>query len=179
MGDPKRTKKKFDTPRHPWVKEVIDTEKELVRQYGLKNKKEVWKFKSKLRNFKAQSKEYSHDLTGDERDKQELLLQKLRRFGILNESQGLDDVLGLDVKDILERRLQTILYRKNMANSIKQARQFIVHNHVLVNGKKINVPGYLVKVDEESTIEFANGSALAREEHPEIAHLANKNKVEE
>ncbi|MGM5483095.1 MAG: 30S ribosomal protein S4 [Nanobdellota archaeon] len=180
MGDPKRTKKKYDTPRHPWVKEVIDSEKELMREYGLKNKKEVWKVKSELRNLKAQSKEQSKELSEGSEDKGEALLQKLRKIGVLNESQGLDDVLGLDIKDLMERRLQTVLYRKNLANSIKQARQFIVHNHVLVKDKVINVPGYMVKTDEEASISFSIGSALSSAEHPEISILQNKvQRVEE
>ncbi|MFW5990591.1 MAG: 30S ribosomal protein S4 [Candidatus Nanoarchaeia archaeon] len=171
MGDPKRTKKKYDTPRQPWVKETIDAEKELVREYGLKNKKEIWKVLSKLRNLKSQSKQYGHDDSPENLERQELLLQKLRRMGLLNENQGLDDVLGLDVKDLLERRLQTLLYRKNLANSMKQARQFIVHNHVVVNDRKVSVPGYMVKKEEEATIGFSEGSALANPEHPEISVL--------
>lgn len=169
MGDPKTTKKKFDTPRHPWVKEVINSEKELMKQYGLKNKKEVWKFKTKLRDFKSQSKQFSHN--EEESEKQEAFLKKLRKVGILNENQGVDEVLGLEVKDILERRLQTVLYRKNMANSMRQARQFIVHNHIVVSGRVIDVPGYLVKKEEEDSIEFSNGSPLASPEHPEVANV--------
>lgn len=172
MGDPKKTKKKFETPRHPWVKEVIDAEKSLTRDYGLKNKKEIWKAKSKLRHFMAQSKDYSKLDSSDPQI--ESFLQRLRKLGLINESQSLDDVLGLEVKDILERRLQTVVYRKGLTNSIRQARQFIVHNHVTVNGVIVDVPGYIVEVDKENTIEISTKSPLAQETHPEIVNAKKK-----
>ncbi len=172
MGDPKRTKKKFETPRHPWVKDVIDTEKALMKEYGLKNKKEIWKMRSKLRHFKSQSKEYGKLDSSDPQI--ESFLQKLRRLGILKEDQGLDDVLGLDLKDLLERRLQTLVFRKGLSNSINQARQFIVHNHVSVNGIAMNVPSYIVNVSEENSIEYSSKSSLNNESHPEITSIKNK-----
>ncbi len=176
MGDPKKTKKKFETPRHPWVKEVIDSEKVLMKEYGLTNKREIWKMRSKLRHFKSQSKTYSKL---DPSDPQiESFLQKLRKLGILEEEQGLDDVLGLELKDLLERRLQTIVYRKGFANSIKQARQFIVHNHISINGIVMNVPSYVVWVSEESTVEYSSKSSLNSDSHPEVANIKNKVEVE-
>ena len=51
MGDPKQPRKKYDTPRHPWNKARIDAEKEIKKDYGLKNNKEIWKFNSKLKSF--------------------------------------------------------------------------------------------------------------------------------
>mgnify|MGYP001773173473 CR=1 FL=1 len=78
---------------------------------------------------------------------------KLYKLGLLNEGATLDDVLGLTVKDILNRRLQTIVYKKGLANTPKQARQFIVHGHVKINGRKIIYPSYLVNRDEEDKIE--------------------------
>lgn len=172
MGDPKRTKKKFETPRHPWVKEVLDSEKALIRSFGLKNKKEIWRAKSKLRHFMAQSKEYGKLDTSDPQI--ESFLQKIRKLGFIKEDQGLDDILGLGVKDILERRLQTIVYRKGLANSMKQARQFIVHNHIAVNGVVVDVPSYMVKVDEENTVEISPKSPMASDTHPEIESIKNK-----
>ncbi|MFW6014177.1 MAG: 30S ribosomal protein S4 [Nanoarchaeota archaeon] len=176
MGDPKRTKKKFETPRHPWVKEVIDVEKSLIREYGLKNKKEIWKAKSKLRHFMAQSKDYSKLDSSDPQI--ESFLQRIKKLGIIKESQGLDDVLGLEVKDVLERRLQTIVYKKGLANSVRQARQFIVHNHVTINGVVVNVPGYIVGVGEENAIGISSKSPLANETHPEIVNAKNKVEVQ-
>lgn len=174
MGDPKKPKKKYETPRHPWIKDVIDSEKALLREYGLANKKEVWRMKSLLSKFKALTKKYASLNTAQSEKEQELFLQKLRRIGILTSEQGLDHVLGLEMKDVMERRLQTIVYKKKMANSIKQARQFIVHNHILVDGKKVSMPSYIVKKEEEAGIEFVTGSSLFNTEHPEIVKISQK-----
>jgi len=50
---------------------------------------------------------------------------------------------------MLERRLDNVVYRAGMASSRAQARQFVLHGHVLVNGRKVNIPSYLVNVGEE------------------------------
>ena len=94
-------------------------------------------------------------------------MQKIRSLGLIGENATIDDVLGLEVRSILDRRLQTIVYKKGLARSIKQARQFITHGHIMVNGKVITSPGYLVKIDEEQFIEFKPTSPLARIDHPE------------
>ena len=53
MGDPKKQRKKYTTPRHPWQRDRLDEERQLLKDYGLKNKKELWKFESLLRKFKG------------------------------------------------------------------------------------------------------------------------------
>ena len=50
---------------------------------------------------------------------------------------------------LLERRLDNVINRAGFAGSHAQARQFILHGHVRVNGKKVNIPSYLVKVGDE------------------------------
>ena len=50
MGDPKKQRKKYETPLHPWQGERILAEKKIMEEYGLKNKKEIWKMNSMLRN---------------------------------------------------------------------------------------------------------------------------------
>jgi len=47
MGKPKFSRKKYETPSHPWQEDRIKAENELVKKYGLKNKKEVWKARTK------------------------------------------------------------------------------------------------------------------------------------
>jgi small subunit ribosomal protein S4 len=94
------------------------------------------------------------------------LINKLRRIGILHESAGLDDVLDLQIEDILERRLQTIVFRRNMANSIHQARQLIVHRHISIDGKRISSPSYLVLRGEDEKIVYSPKSPLLNPEHP-------------
>jgi small subunit ribosomal protein S4 len=174
MGDPKKSKKKYDTPSHPWQKARIDEEGALEIEYGTKNKKELWKESSKLRKFKAQAKKYAF-ITGAHAEQQkQLFLKKLANLGIIKENGTLDDVLGLEIRDLLNRRFQTIVFRKKLSATVKQARQFIVHNHISINSRKVNVPGYFVKRSEEDSIAFAAGSTLASEDNPERANIKNK-----
>jgi small subunit ribosomal protein S4 len=100
------------------------------------------------------------------RDLEDQLINKLRRIGILHETAGLDDVLDLQIEDILERRLQTIVFRRNMANSIHQARQLIVHRHISIEGKRISSPSYLVLRGEDEKIAYSPHSPLLNSDHP-------------
>ncbi len=168
MGDPKKNRKKYSTPVHPWKKDRIDEEKELVKEYGLKNMQEIWKMKAPLDHFKHRVKNII-SISGTEADEQTTaLLSKLHSMGLVKEGAKLDDVLSLTTRDILERRLQTLLFRKGLCRSAKQARQFITHRHVSVKGQKIDAPSYLVSLDEEASITFAENSSLSNPEHPEL-----------
>ncbi len=164
--------KSYETPNHPYQGSRIAEEHDLVSRYGLKNKEELWRAESELRSYRREARELVGRAQGDA----ELaarqgadFLARLRRLGILEEGEELGDVLALDVADVLERRLQTIVYRKGLANSPKQARQFINHGHVAVGDRCVSVPSYLVSVDEEDEIAFTDASPLADELHPERA----------
>ncbi len=167
MGDPKFTKKKFTTPPHPWQKTRIDEEKQLIREYGLRNKKEVWMMKSKAKNFADQAKRLTAKETDQSTKEKEQLLTKLYRFNLLPKGAGVDDVLGLTIRDILERRLQTVVFKKGLAKSMKQARQFITHRHIAVDNKIITAPSYILSAAEEGAVTFLQKSALSDAEHPE------------
>ncbi len=167
MGDPRRIRKKYQGPRHPWNKERIEEEKQLLREYGLSNKKELWKVQSKLTNFKDNIKRLIPLSSEQSVREREQIFSRLRRLGLLGASASADDVLGLSVRSLLDRRLQTVVFKKGLARSIKQARQFIVHGHIVVGDRKITSPGYLVPVAEESLIDFRPSSSLAQEDHPE------------
>ena len=170
MGDPKFPRRSYDTPSHPWQGERIKAEAEIVRQYGLKNKTEVWKAQTILRNFRGQSRELQARVrTGEAQAKLEAdnLIAKCARIGVLPvEGATLNDILALTDIKILERRLQTIVYRKGLTNSMKQARQMIVHGHIYMNGHRVTVPGYIVTRLEESSIEYNPSSAFTDEMHP-------------
>lgn len=154
MGDPKFSRKKYSTPRKPWDKERIQRENEIKRTYGLKNKREIWRAKEILRKKCRIARKLLH-LSTEERAKAEKeLLGGLIRLGILNKNAVLDDVLVLKEEDFLERRLQTLVWRKGLAKTIKQARQFIVHGHITIDGKCVTVPGYLVPKALEDKISF-------------------------
>lgn len=176
MGSTKKQRKKYRTPGHPWQKERIDEENTLIKEYALKNKKEIWRHKSLLENFSNQAKKLTA-LATEEAKKEEIeLLKKTKSLGILKENAKLGDILDLNIKDILERRLQTIIFRKSFARSMNQARQFIIHRHITIKGKKITSPSYLVKKDEEPEINFTSNSSLSSLEHPERAAVIEKKK---
>ncbi|MFQ6135163.1 MAG: 30S ribosomal protein S4, partial [Nitrososphaerales archaeon] len=89
------------------------------------------------------------------------LLRALSRKGIVGGSPTLDDVLGLTVENLLERRLQTVVKNKGLVGSIYTARQAVSHGHIMVKDRVMTIPGYLVRVDEEPTVRVREGSALA------------------
>jgi len=167
MGSPKKQRKKFSKPSHPWQKERILAEKEILKSYGLRRKFEIWKMNSILKNFTSQAKNLITTATQQTDRERNQLLTKLSSLGLIESNAKIDDVLSLTLKDIMERRLQTLVFKKNMARNLKQARQFIVHEHISVANKKITSPSYLVPLSEEVNMQFASGSALANVSHPE------------
>lgn len=167
MGDPRKPKKKYSKPSHPWQKARIEEEKALAKEYGFKNKKEIWKMNSIMNKYKEQSKKLIA-LSGPQAEaEKKQLIKKLFSLGIIPETSKIDDALALTLKDLLERRLQTRVYRQNLARSAVQARQFITHNHIMVGNNIITSPSYLVKKTEESLIRFVPSSSLSDPEHAE------------
>lgn len=145
----KRARKKYERPAKPYDKQRLAREAEISKSYGLRKKKEIWRAESMLRKFRRLARELA--ARRDER-KEKTLVEKLVKLGILNEGAMLDDVLGLSLNNFLERRLQTIVQKKNIAKTLKHARQMIVHGHVRIGGRKITYPSYLVSRDEEGKI---------------------------
>lgn len=168
MGDPRKTRRKYDKPSHPWKKDRIDSENVLMKKYGLANKKEIWKALSFLRNVRGQARELlaSHDEASMRQTKD--LIAMLQKYGILKDESTLEDVLTLSLEDILDRRLQSLVLRKGLAKIPKQARQFIVHKHILLNGAKVSIPSYLVPKVMENSIGYSARSTLNDPSHPEV-----------
>jgi len=166
LGDPKKQRKKFDTPRFRWRKDILQEELKLIGQYGLRNKHELWRHKTILSKTRGIARSLISK-TPEERAKMENeLLTKLKKGGILPETAVLDNVLDLSIEDILERRLQTIVFRKGLARTIFQSRQLITHGHITVNNRRVTVPGYMVaKIDEPNVI-YSPESAVANQAHP-------------
>jgi len=150
-----------------WQRERLDVEKPIVKEFGLSNKKELWKTSSMLRKFTGQAKRLIA-LRGEQAEiEKRQLIAKLSSLGIIEKQASLDEVLGLTIKDFLGRRLQTIVLKKNFAHSINQSRQFIVHKHITVNDRIITSPAYLVPMASESNVSFTVSSTLAKADHPE------------
>ncbi len=162
MGDPRKPRKKWIGPKHPWRKERLMHEMRLVGEYGLRNKRELWIAQTIIRKFRHQARSLLA-VPKEIREKAEkALLHRLYVLGLLPENATLDDVLSLSVEDLLERRLQTIVYRKGLAKTIYQARQLIVHGHIAIGGRRVTAPGYLVTRDEEDLIDYAPTSPFKK-----------------
>lgn len=136
----------FKKPRKLYDKSRIEEENKLVTKYGLKNKKEIWKAESEIGKIRKQAK----GLITAELEKQKILINKLKKIGFKVEK--ISDVLGLNKEDWLRRRLQSIVNEKKLASTVKGARQLIVHKHITIEGRVVNIPGYMVKIDDEDKI---------------------------
>jgi small subunit ribosomal protein S4 len=149
----RRSRKKYERSFRLWDKERIEREKEVLETFGLRKKREIWRAEALVRKYRRMARE----LAGKkDKEKEKTLINKLVKMGVLSSNAGLDDVLGLTVEDILERRLQTIVYRRGLANTPKQARQFITHGHIIIEGRKVVYPSYLVSKSEENKIQASS-----------------------
>ncbi len=169
MGDPKKIRKKFSKPRHPWQKARIEEEKVLVIEFGLKNKQEIYRANTMISRIIDHFKILNVQTTPQAQKEKEQLLARVKRLGLVATEKDLAAVLDVKVNDILNRRLQTIVHKKKLARTVKQARQFITHRHILVNGIVVDAPGYLVTTSDEDAITFIARSPLFSEMHPERA----------
>jgi small subunit ribosomal protein S4 len=142
----KRKHKKYSKPKRPFDKVRIQEESKIKEEFGLKNKKEIWKTEARIKSIREQAKKL---ISADEKEK-EAFFKRLGKIGFKVNSIG--EVLSLDLKDFLKRRLQTIIVDKKMANTFKGARQLITHKKVLIQGKIVNSPSYIVPVELEDKI---------------------------
>ncbi|MCS7121514.1 MAG: 30S ribosomal protein S4 [Archaeoglobaceae archaeon] len=169
MGDPKRCRKKYVTPTHPWDRARLEKERELVIKYGLRNKRELWRFQNILRKYRRVARDLLGKINLQSREGDIArkiardVIEKLNKVGVLHENATLDDILNLRVEDFLERRLQTLVHRLGLAKTIKEARQLITHGHIAVGGRKVTAPSFVVPKDLESTITYYKYSPLNKE----------------
>jgi len=167
MGDPKFPSKHYNTPSHPWQKVRIEEERAMVHQYGLKNKREIWRANTKVRDMRRQARKLTAKSNDSQSQKEKrLLLAKLNRLGMLEQDSALEDVLRMTPENILDRRLQTQVYLQGLSSTVKQARQLIVHGHISVDGAVTRVPGMTVTKLQEKNISYSPDSGLNSDLHP-------------
>ena len=169
MGDPRKPKKKYSRPAHPWQAVRLEEEAKLIKDYALKNKKEIWKSASVIKNFKYKAKQLIASTKSQAKKEEKEVLDRLVKLKLLSKDSKIEDVLDIPVTTILERRLQTQVYKKGLARTPAQARQMVTHRHISVKGIAVNIPSYIVTAEDESFIQFSSKSPFHSEEHPERA----------
>ena len=177
MGYPGKNHKQYQTPKRPFEKTRIEEENRLMIEYGLRNKREVWKAASHLRRYRKAARDLLALMsTGTDRAlfeaKKAELIGHLQRTGLLGPDADIDNVLSLKVQNQLERRLKTLVHRQGLARSPKQARQMITHGHIAIGGKRVSIPGYKVSRSEETEISYYRRSPVANADHAERARIA-------
>ncbi|GAA5261720.1 30S ribosomal protein S4 [Methanocalculus sp.] len=178
MGYPGKNHKQYQSPKRRFEKARIEDERNIAITFGLRNKKEIWKATHILRRHRQGARDILAMSSGGIEEarveaRREELLQHLQRYALVSAGATIDDVLSLKVSHILERRLQTIVYRKGLARSPKQARQLINHGHIAINGRRMSIPGYMVPRAEEDQISYYGTSSLAKESNPERGRINN------
>ncbi len=171
MGDPKFARSKTRTPAHPWKQARIDEEHALKEKYGLKKvggMREIWREKSALRRHRNQAMKLIGRVDASEghfaREKTDMV-DSLHRKGLLPEGAGIDDVLQITVEHMLSRRLQSVVFYKGLAPTMRSSRNLIVHGHICIGEQRMTVPGYHVLKQEEDVIQYSTNSPFADSEH--------------
>jgi len=160
MGDPKTSRKIWKKPKRPLNYDLMMDELKILGTFGLKTKRELWKTQTELSRVRLQARSLLA-LRQDERERKEpILMQSLSKIGLVNEDSTLDDVLNLQVTDLLSRRLQTIAQKKLYFKTPYQARQAIVHGHIMIGDSVVTIPSYIVKTEEEAKIHLIPESSF-------------------
>ena len=141
-----RKKKRFVRPKKLYQAGRIKEENVLLEKYGLKNKREIWKTLANINYYRSRAKM----LAKSSQEEQQILFAKLKRMGL--KADTIADILALKIDDLLQRRLPSIIVKKGLAATPQHARQMVVHKKVSISGKVVNIPSYIVAIDEEKAI---------------------------
>ncbi|MGC8547808.1 MAG: 30S ribosomal protein S4 [Candidatus Micrarchaeia archaeon] len=152
MGSPKRLRKKYEMPPNMWDSSRIAQQHEIKEKYGLRKMRELWQAESELSRIRKNVREILAGRESEETGRQ--IISRLASYGIVKPDATLDELLSIGVDSLLERRLQTVVAKKGLARTLKQARQLITHGFIAINGKKVTTPSYEVKINEESVIGY-------------------------
>jgi len=126
----------------------------------LRTKRELWKTNTELSRIRHQARSLLALRQEIRAEKEPILMKSLARIGLVNSDATLDDVLNLNVDNLLSRRLQTIVSKKLGFKTPYQARQAVIHGHIMIGDRKIDIPSYTVTVGEEDSIHFTPESKI-------------------
>ena len=160
MGDPKYPRKAWRKPKRPLNYELKMEELKTLGTFGLRTKKELWKAHTELSRVRHQARSLLALRQEDREAKEPILMKSLARIGLVSSDATLDDVLNLNVDNLLARRLQTIVTNKLQFKTPYQARQAVIHGHIMVGERKVDIPSYTVTVEEEASIHFSPESKI-------------------
>jgi small subunit ribosomal protein S4 len=174
MGAPNRNRRKYDRPSELWDLERIKSDRALMNEYGLKNLKELWKAETEIAKVRRNARLMLSGASSHVEENKGLMIDKLSRLSIASKGATLDSVLDLNERALLERRLQTIVFKRGMAVTIKQARQLITHGFIAIEGKRVNKPGYIVDASTESKISYYKPIEIRKKEMAAPVHAETK-----
>ena len=158
MGDPKTPRRVWNKPKRPLNYDLMMDELKILGTFGLKTKRELWKTQTELSRVRLHARSLLA-LRREVRERKEpILIQSLSKIGLVDQNSTLDDVLNLQVTDLLSRRLQTITQKKLYFKTPYQARQAIVHGHIMIGDSVVTIPSYIVKTEEETKIHLISES---------------------
>ena len=160
MGDPKYPRRVWRKPKRPLNYELKMEELKTLGTFGLRTKRELWKAHTELSRVRHQARSLLALRQEIREEKEPILMKSLVRIGLVSNDATLDDVLNLNVNDLLSRRLQTIVTKKLGFKTPYQARQAVVHGHIMIGERKVNIPSYTVTVGEEDSIHFSPESKI-------------------
>ena len=160
MGDPKYPRKVWRKPKRPLNYELKMDELQTLGTFGLRTKRELWKAHTELSRVRQQARSLLALTQKVREEKEPILLKSLSRIGLISDNATLDDVLNLKPTDLLARRLQTIVTKKFGFKTPYQARQAVIHGHIMVGDRKVDIPSYTVTVAEEDSVQFSPESKI-------------------
>jgi small subunit ribosomal protein S4 len=160
LGDPKYPRRVWRKPKRPLNYELKMEELKTLGTFGLKTKRELWKAHTELSRLRKQARSLLALRQEVRQEKEPVLMKSLSKIGLVEENSTLDDVLNLQVTDLLSRRLQTVVLKKFGFKTPYQARQAVVHGHIMIGDRVINIPSYTVSVEEEKNIRISPDSSL-------------------
>ena len=163
MGDPKKPRKKYSTPRNPWSSDQLAQELYLVGTYGLRNKRELWKAQTELSRLRKEARSLLAAAADVRARRERNFLEYLGRRGLIDTSASVDDVLELIVENVLDRRLQTVVWKKGLSPTLHTARQMVTHRHIKIGDRVTTIPSYWVSADEEEKVKIKEDSRLIKQ----------------